>query len=579
MVETIDVQLFKQMISSGMNNLANHAAQVDALNVFPVPDGDTGTNMNLTFTNGVKSALECNENSVGKVAKVLSRGLLMGARGNSGVITSQIFRGFYQSVKDEDTLDAMQLANALVNGSRVAYRAVMRPVEGTILTVVREAADYTYAYTVTEEITDCVLVMQKMVDEANESLKRTPELLPVLAEVGVVDSGGKGLCVILEGFLAALQGEPIARSETLEAGEMAQAKIDNGESEYGFCTEFILRLSERGMRNFSEVQFRDELATIGNSIVCVQDEDLVKVHVHTLEPQTAIKMAKRQGRFAKLKIENMQEQHDVIMVAEAEKFHESAAVHSGAQPLNGPKEAQNLSAIAKAGNSSNIRPASAEHKKYGIITVAPGEGITNMFYELRADKVISGGQTMNPSTEDFVSAIEQMNADHIIILPNNSNIILAAQQAAQVVEDRDIHILPTKTIPQGLSACVMFNPDEDIDENLSEMEEAIANVKSGEVTYAIKDTTYEGLQIKKGEYMGIFGKGISVSLPDCMETTRKLLDTMLDEDSELVTLIYGVDATKEQAEELAAYVEDNSDAEVEIHEGKQPVYSFIIGVE
>ena len=571
MVETIDVQLFKEMIKSGMNNLANHAAQVDALNVFPVPDGDTGTNMNLTFTNGVKAALEVDEDSVGKVAKVLSRGLLMGARGNSGVITSQIFRGFYQSIKDEKTLDAMQLANALVNGSRVAYRAVMRPVEGTILTVVREAADYTYAYTVTEEITDCVLVMQKMVDEANESLNRTPELLPVLAEVGVVDSGGKGLCYILEGFLSALKGEPIAREDSAEVSEMAQAKVEGGEEEYGFCTEFIIRLSERGMRNFSEVQFRDELATIGNSIVCVQDEDLVKVHVHTLEPQTAIKMAKRQGRFAKLKIENMQEQHDVIMVEEAQKLHKSKS---------SPSElVEAASAIAKAGASKNVRPAAAEHKKYAVITVAPGEGITKMFYDLRADKVISGGQTMNPSTEDFVGAIEELDADHIIILPNNSNIILAAQQASQVVEDRDIHIIPTKTIPQGLSACVMFNPEAEIDENLADMEEAIANVKSGEVTYAIKDTTYEGLEIKKGEYMGITGKGISVSLPDCMETTKKLVETMLDDDAELVTLIYGSDATREQAEEIAAFIEENSEAEVEIHEGKQPVYSFIIGIE
>lgn len=542
-MERISGKLFKDMLASGMNNLTNHSSEVDSLNVFPVPDGDTGTNMSLTFSSGVNDAIKVEEDHVGKVAKVLSRGLLMGARGNSGVITSQIFRGFFQSVEHLEDMDALQLAQALVNGSRVAYRAVMRPVEGTILTVVREAADYTYAYTVTEEITDCIKVMEKMVLEANESLLRTPELLPVLAEVGVVDSGGKGLCIILEGFLSAMKGEVIAPSNDASSYDSAQTKIEGGEEEFGFCTEFILHLTPTGIKHFSEEDFKNELATIGNSIVCVQDDDLVKVHVHTLEPQTAIKMGKRRGRFMKLKIENMQEQHDNIL----EKEEEEEVV--------------------------------AEHKKYAIITVAPGKGIDVMFKELRADIVVGGGQTMNPSTEDFVSAIGKVNADHIIILPNNSNIVLAANQACQVCEDKDIHVLPTKTIPQGLSACIMFNPEVDIEDNLAEMQEAIDHVKSGEVTYAIKDTTYEGLEIKKDEYMGIFGKAIVVSDPDMMASTKALLEKMLDEDSELVTLIYGDTATLEQAEEIAEYIEDTSDAEVEIHEGNQPVYSFIIGVE
>lgn len=544
-MERINSQLLKDMLTSGMNNLANHSAEIDALNVFPVPDGDTGTNMNLTFSNGVKEALKEDADTVGKICKTLSRGLLMGARGNSGVITSQIFRGFYQAVEDLDEIDAMQLANALVNGSRVAYRAVMRPVEGTILTVVREAADYTYAYTVTEEIEDCVQVLQKMVDEANASLERTPELLPVLEEVGVVDSGGKGLCVILEGFLSALQGNVIAASDSAEVNEHAQTKVQGGEEEFGFCTEFVLRLNENGIRHFSEEQFKEELATIGNSIVCVQDDDLVKVHVHTLEPKTAIKMGKRQGRFVKLKVENMQEQHDNILEKE-----EAAPVVS-----------------------------KREHQKYAIITVAPGAGVDQMFKELRADVVIGGGQTMNPSTEDFVSAVNQLDAEHILILPNNSNIVLAAQQAQSVCEDQDIHVLPTKTIPQGLSACVMFNPEVELEENLAEMQQAIDHVKSGEVTYAIKDTTYEGLEIKKDEYMGIFGKDIVVSCPDCLEASKALVDKMVDEDSELVTLIYGKEATKEQAQALADYIEETSDAEVEIYDGKQPVYSFILGVE
>ena len=296
------------------------------------------------------------------------------------------------------------------------------------------------------------------------------------------------------------------------------------------------------MRHFSESDFSNELATIGNSIVCVQDEDLVKVHVHTLEPFTAIKMGKRRGRFLKLKVENMQQQHDNILEKEEEQ------------------------------------PA-AEKKKYGIITVAPGSGIGDIFKELRADIVVGGGQTMNPSTEDFVEAIQKLNCDHIIILPNNSNIVMAANQAAQVCEDQDIHVLPAKTIPQGISACVMFNPEADIEENLSNMNEAIENVKSGEVTYAIKDTTYEGMDIKKDEFMGIFNRSIILSKPDCISATKALLDRMLDEDSELVTLIYGEDATLEQAQQMGEYIEQISDAEVEIYEGKQPVYPFIIGVE
>lgn len=545
-MDQINGQLLKQMLESGMNNLANHSGEIDALNVFPVPDGDTGTNMFLTFSNGAKAALDCKEDHVGKILKALSRGLLMGARGNSGVITSQIFRGIFQALEDNETVDALQLAHALVNGSRVAYRAVMRPVEGTILTVVREAADYTYAYTVTEEIKDCTEVIQKMVEEANESLKRTPELLPVLAEVGVVDSGGKGLCVIFEGFLSALKGTVVQKADQEAVEDHAQTKVEGGEDEYGFCTEFVIQLNEIGMKNFSEEGFRDELASIGNSLVCVQDEDLVKVHVHTLKPYVALKMGRRQGRFVKIKVENMQQQHDHIVELEDAK----AAVE---EPV--------------------------EHKKYAIITVAPGKGIDEMFKEYRADIVIGGGQTMNPSTEDFVSAIEKVNADHIFILPNNSNIILAANQAKDVCEDADIHVLETKTVPQGLSACVMFNPDADLESNLNEMNEAIAHVKSGEVTYAIKDTTYEGQEIKKGEYMGISGKKIAASVPDCMEASKTLVSSMLDEDSELVTLIYGVDATEEQAQELADYIEENSDAEVEIHNGQQPVYPFIIGVE
>ena len=441
-------------------------------------------------------------------------------------------------------VNGFQLANALVMGSRVAYKAVMRPVEGTILTVVREAADYTYAYATSIEDVTCLQVMEKMLDEAKKSLDRTPELLPVLAEVGVVDSGGAGLVTIFEGFVSALKGVVIEKEEAKESKEVAGAALES--EEYGYCTEFIIRLSESAQRTFEEETLRDSLARIGNSIVCVRDDDIVKVHVHTLTPGDALNMGLRYGSFAKLKVENMQEQHEEIMM-----------------------------------NASVEKEVKEEkpRQKYAIITVAAGDGLKDMFKELRADYVISGGQTMNPSTEDFVEAIHQLNAEHIIILPNNSNIVMAAQQAALVCEDQNIEVIPTKSIPQGLSACIMFNPDVDFETNLSEMKEAVSMVKTGQVTYAIKDTTFEGMEIKSGDYMGILEKDIIVSLQDKMETTRQLLDRMLDDESEIVTLIYGEDINEEEAEEVAAYIEDKFDVEVEVNNGMQPVYSFIIGVE
>ncbi|RHO19046.1 DAK2 domain-containing protein [Amedibacterium intestinale] len=543
-MEMINGHIFKDMLASGANNLSNKFTEIDALNVFPVPDGDTGTNMSLTFNAGVKDALACSSEDVCDIAKVLSKGLLMGARGNSGVITSQIFRGLYQGMDGMKVVNGFQLANALVMGSRVAYKAVMRPVEGTILTVVREAADYTYAYATSIEDVTCLQVMEKMLDEAKKSLDRTPELLPVLAEVGVVDSGGAGLVTIFEGFVSALKGVVIEKEEAKESKEVAGAALES--EEYGYCTEFIIRLSESAQRTFEEETLRDSLARIGNSIVCVRDDDIVKVHVHTLTPGDALNMGLRYGSFAKLKVENMQEQHEEIMM-----------------------------------NASVEKEVKEEkpRQKYAIITVAAGDGLKDMFKELRADYVISGGQTMNPSTEDFVEAIHQLNAEHIIILPNNSNIVMAAQQAALVCEDQNIEVIPTKSIPQGLSACIMFNPDVDFETNLSEMKEAVSMVKTGQVTYAIKDTTFEGMEIKSGDYMGILEKDIIVSLQDKMETTRQLLDRMLDDESEIVTLIYGEDINEEEAEEVAAYIEDKFDVEVEVNNGMQPVYSFIIGVE
>ena len=540
----INGRIFKDMLASGANNLSNKFTEIDALNVFPVPDGDTGTNMSLTVTAGVKDALACTSEDVCQIAKVLSKGLLMGARGNSGVITSQIFRGIYQGVDGMKEINGFQLANAFVMGSRVAYKAVMRPVEGTILTVIREAADYTYAYASSIENITCLQVMEKMVEEAKASLQRTPDLLPVLKEVGVVDSGGAGLVTIFEGFLSALQGTIIQKEDVVQSSTSAQSNLES--EEYGYCTEFIIRLSDQGQKIFKEETLRDSLSRIGNSIVCVQDDDIVKVHVHTLTPGEALNMGQRYGEFVKLKVENMQEQHEEIIMQTT---------------------------------VPNMPKKDIPRKKYAIITVAAGDGLKQMFKDLRADYVISGGQTMNPSTEDFVEAIQQVNAEHIIILPNNSNIVMAAQQAATVCEDQNVEVIPTKTIPQGLSACIMFNPDVDFDINLSEMNEAVSLVKTGQVTYAIKDTTFEGLEITSGDYMGIFEKDIIVSVPNKMEATKELLNKMISEDDELVTVVYGEDVQEEEANLLVSFIEEHYDVEVELHNGMQPVYSFIIGVE
>lgn len=540
----IDGKLFKEMVITGATVLHNNHPEIDALNVFPVPDGDTGTNMSLTFSSGASEIEKLDSNDIYEISKKLSKGLLMGARGNSGVILSQIFRGISMAFEGKKQVDAVELAQALQNGAKVAYKAVMRPVEGTILTVVREAADYTYAYATSTQDVTVTQVMEKMVQEAKESLERTPELLPVLKEVGVVDSGGAGLVTIFEGFLSALNGNVIQKEEVSETSEGVQSSLES--EEFGYCTEFIIRLSERGMKNFKEESLRDSLASIGNSIVCVQDDDIVKVHVHTLTPGDALNMGQRYGEFVKLKVENMQEQHENIML------------------------------------NATVEKAPAEEmpkSKYAIITVAAGDGLKEMFTELRADYVISGGQTMNPSTEDFVQAIEKVNAEHIFILPNNSNIVLAAQQAASVCEDQHIEVIPTKTIPQGLSACIMFNPEVDFDMNLSEMTDAIALVKTGQVTYAIKDTMFEGMEIREGDFMGILEKDIVVTNTDKFETTRQLIQSMIDDDSEIVTLIYGEDIKEDEAQEIATYIEDNYDVEVEVHNGEQPVYSFILGVE
>jgi len=542
----LNASQFKQMLENGSNLLTNRHSEIDALNVFPVPDGDTGTNMYLTFSAGTADAVNTLSEYVGELAKALSKGLLMGARGNSGVILSQIFRGFAQGVEGLKEVDVLTLSKAFMKGSEVAYRSVMKPVEGTILTVIRESSYMAFKYV--EDHPECSLLefFEYFVREMNSSLEFTPELLPVLKEVGVVDSGGAGLLLIIEGFRDALLGIKIQLDQNLSSRESVQSMLES--EEFGYCTEFIIKLSESGERSFNEEKLKNALAKLGESIVVVQDEDIVKVHVHTLKPGDALNLAQRYGEFLKLKIENMQEQHQNIMTTE-----------NKGNPLNTSK--------------------TNERKKYGIIVVAAGEGLTEYFSELRADVVISGGQTMNPSTEDFVGAINSLNAEHIILLPNNSNIVLAAQQAKQVCEDRDIHVIPSTTIPQGLTACLMFNPEVSIEENLVEMQIALERTKTGQLTYAIKDTSFDGVIIEEGDYMGIMGKEIVSNSKDKMRVVMDLVNHLVDNDTEILTLIKGEDTSVEETNAVAEYISNHYQIEIETINGEQPVYGFIIGVE
>lgn len=551
-MKNIDGKLFKEMVVTGAIVLHNNHPEIDALNVFPVPDGDTGTNMSLTFSAGASEIEKLDSTDIYEVAKKLSKGLLMGARGNSGVILSQIFRGVSMAFEGKKEVNAVELAQAFKNGAKVAYKAVMRPVEGTILTVIREASDAVVQYA--QEGMEIEDVFSYFVKEAEESLERTPELLPVLKEVGVVDSGGAGLLLVFTGFMAALAGEEIERVE-IKNDSTKEALVDvesDGEEGYGYCTEFIFRLDPGKIKAFKEESLRNELERLpGNSIVVVQDEDIVKVHVHTLKPGNALNAAQRYGEFIKLKIENMQEQHNSILEANA----------------------------TPAAKATPIVPKQKE-KEVAIISVAAGDGIKDMFLELHCDYVVSGGQTMNPSAEDIVQAIRDVHAKHVIILPNNSNIVMTAQQAAIILEDEvDVQVIPTKTIPQGLSACIMYNPEVSLEENLDEMNDAIASVKTGQVTFAIKDTNIDGVDIKANQYMALCEKEITACVPSKVGALKETLKGLVDDDSEIITLIYGEDVSDEEVEEIEAYVEDTYEAELECVNGKQPVYSFIVGVE
>ncbi len=551
----ITTSLFQEMVQAGATRLNKQAEYVNSLNVFPVPDGDTGTNMGMTIENGAKEVSDRSASTVGEAAGIFAKGLLMGARGNSGVITSQLFRGFSQSVKDKEELDGAALAAAFQSGVEVAYKAVMKPVEGTILTVSRGAA--IGAKKKAESTNDAVEVMRAALEGAKTALAKTPDMLPVLKEVGVVDSGGQGLVFIYEGFLSALTGEFIA-SEEFQATPATMSEMINAEHhksvaghvatediKFGYCTEIMVALKQGPtyVKDFDYDEFRNYLNNLGDSLLVVNDDEIVKVHVHTEDPGLVMQEGLKYGSLVKVKVDNMRNQHE----AQVEKEERQA------KPV--------------------------EEKEYAIIAVVAGDGLADIFKAQGVDYIISGGQTMNPSTEDFVKAVEELNARNIIILPNNKNILMAAQSAAEVI-DQPAAVVETKTIPQGLTSLLAFDESKSIEENYERMSASLGDVASGSVTTAVRDTTIDGLEIHENDNLGMVDGKIVVSNPDMMETLEETFAHMLDEDSEIVTIYIGEDGSEELANELAqALAEKYEDVEVEIHQGGQPVYPYLFSVE
>jgi DAK2 domain fusion protein YloV len=556
-ITALNGKRFAEMVIQGANHLSANAKMVDALNVFPVPDGDTGTNMNLSMTSGAKEVKNNVNEHIGKVGTALSKGLLMGARGNSGVILSQLFRGFSKAVENKSTITGKDFAAALEAGVETAYKAVMKPVEGTILTVAKDAAKS--GVQAAQKTDDIIVIMEAVLKEAKASLKRTPDLLPVLKEVGVVDSGGQGLVFVYEGFLAELKGEKLPDSpaslpsmDEMVSAQHVQGHINTEDIVFGYCTEFMVRFEKDKIAKhpFKEEAFRNDLSKFGDSLLVIADEDVVKVHIHSEQPGNVLTYGQRYGSLINMKIENMRQQHSNI-VGETQT------------PL-----------------VSNQTSSKKEKQEYGIVTVTMGSGIAQLFKSIGAHAVIEGGQTMNPSTEDIVKAVKQVNAKKVFILPNNKNIIMAAEQAAAVSEDEEIYVIPSKTVPQGLSALLAFNSDTDVKTNESAMKAALEHVKSGQVTYAVRDTQIDGLDIEKDDFMGISEGKIVVKAKDKVKAAEDLLGAMLDEDSEILTILFGEDVSEDEVNNLTAFVEENfPDVEVEKHNGGQPLYSFIFSIE
>ena len=564
----INGKIFKDMLISGANNLYNCYPEIDALNVFPVPDGDTGMNMNLTMTSGAKEISNHDEINIYQITKAFSKALLFGARGNSGVITSQFFRGIAEGMFEKEEIDIFGLAEAFESGRKYAYKGVIKPVEGTILTVIRESSDK-----LSSSVKNHMSIEEGfkiLIKEAKESLERTPNLLPVLKEVGVVDSGGAGLVKILEGMNNALNGNFVERNEVSVVDKNIKSAQTQFESEdnFGYCTEFILKLGpENEKKIFNKNRFTNVLSAHGNSLVVVQDEDIVKVHVHTLKPGDIFNYAQQFGEFIKLKCENMSEQHHEILLNEEEKSGNSKEIITS-----------NLKNAPLAAPKSKIE----KKKKFALIATSSGSGIDELFHEVGVEFIVSGGQTMNPSTNDFLSAIEKSNAETVYILPNNSNIIMAANQAKDVLEGKvNVYVIPTKTIMQGVVSAMNFNPDLSKEDNFEVMQEAISTVKSGAVTFAIKDTEMNGIKIKKDEFMSIVEtKDIKSCNPNKIDALFDLLKYLIDDDSAVCTILTGEDITEKESNKIVEiFNEKYSLIDLDIRKGNQPVYSFLLGVE
>ncbi len=574
------------MVLAGAERLSLQAEHVNALNVFPVPDGDTGTNMNLTMTAGVTELRERSSVSLGQTATILSKGLLMGARGNSGVILSQLFRGFGRYAASHDELNAIQFAAALQVGVETAYKAVVKPVEGTILTVAREAAKHAAVYS--RRTTDVVELMREVLAKAQYALDRTPDQLPVLKQVGVVDSGGQGLVYIYEGFLDYLengsaadagnslrigapapQKQPAAAVHAPNIQASAQAQLETENIEFLYDMEFFINLGlgEGRRDSFNEEAFRKALSVNGDSIIIIADEDIVKVHVHSKTPGEVMTLALRYGEITQIHILNMREQHRDLL-------------HAGMDGTAPPELFADIPTPAPVPEELASLPAD-EVAPYGFIAIASGSGIEEIFKSLGVDIVLSGGQTMNPSTEDFVNAIGQLSAQHVFLLPNNSNIVLAAQQARDLLEgERRVTVIPCKSIPQGIAAALAFQEDESPETNESQMNEALKRVKTGQVTHAVRDTNFDGLDITAGHYIGIFNSKIVATAEDRLATSRNLLAAMIESGDEIITLLAGEGASETETAELAEWLAaEYPDAEVEFHTGGQPVYDYLFSVE
>ena len=549
-MEKINGLVLAEMIDLGSKNLAKNAEKINALNVFPVPDGDTGTNMNLSMSSGAKETAANVVENIGELGKSFSKGLLMGARGNSGVILSQLFRGMSQYIADKKEVNAKEFAEAIQNGVSIAYKAIIKPVEGTILTVAREAAEA--GLKAAENTTSVVEVMEAIYAEAQASLKRTPELLPILKEVGVVDSGGQGLVCVYQGFVAALKGEKIEGLEAVETNLVDMQFEDNHDMDfmnpedivYGFCTEFTVRL-DKEKKEFNEDKFREDMSKFGDSLLVISDSEFVKIHVHTENPGDVFNYGQQYGELIKIKSDNMREQHrEVLRKQEAKQ-------------TTAPKEL----------------------KEQAMISISMGAGLSKVLTSMGVDYIVEGGQTMNPSTEDIMKAIKEVNAKNIFIFPNNKNIQLAAKQAAELAEE-NVFVVESKTAPQGLAAVMVFNPQASAEENFANMQEVLSTVSTLEVTHAVRDTNIEGVEIKKDEFMGIRNGKIVVSNLSLNTVLEELLEKSLDEDSEIVTLYLGEESTEEYTDFLEQLIEEKyPDVEVELIESGQPVYPYIIGVE